>query len=115
MGHHLTMTIARRTKTVWASDITYIAMAEGWLYLSVVIDLYSRKVVGWSMSTRLKTVLVLQALMMALLIRKPPTGMIFHSDRGSQYCNHVFRGRLARYNIRQSMSRTGEGLTIIRR
>ncbi len=92
----------------WLSDISYIATAEGWLYLCVVIDLYSRKVVGWSMSTRLKTDLVLQALMMALMRRKPPEGMIFHSDRGSQYCSHAFRGRLARYRLRQSMSRKGD-------
>ena len=92
----------------WLSDISYIATAEGWLYLCVVIDLYSRKVVGWSMSTRLKTDLVLQALMMALVRRKPPEGMIFHSDRGSQYCSHAFRRRLKRYRLRQSMSRKGD-------
>ena len=92
----------------WLSDITYIATAEGWLYLCVVIDLFSRKVVGWSMSTRLKTDLVLQALMMGLMSRKPPEGMIFHSDRGSQYCSHAFRRRAQRHGLRQSMSRKGD-------
>jgi putative transposase len=99
--------VSQRDK-VWLSDISYIATAEGWLYLCVVIDLYSRKVVGWSMSTRLKTDLVLQALMMGLVRRKPPGGMIFHSDRGSQYCSHAFRRRLSRYRLRQSMSRRGD-------
>jgi transposase InsO family protein len=93
---------------VWASDITYIATAEGWLYLCVFIDLFSRKVVGWSMSTRLKTDFVLQALMMGILSRKPPKGLIVHSDRGSQYCGNVFRRRLNRYGYIQSMSRKGD-------
>jgi len=93
---------------VWVSDISYIATSQGWLYLCVVMDLYSRKVVGWSMSSRMKTDLVMQALMMALVRRKPPEGMIFHSDRGSQYCSHAFRRRLKRYRLRQSMSRKGD-------
>ncbi len=75
--------VSQRDK-VWLSDISYISTAEGWLYLCVVIDLYSRKAVGWSIGMRLKTDLVLQALMMGLVRRKPPEGMIFHSDRGSQ-------------------------------
>ena len=93
---------------VWVSDIVYVATSEGWLYLCVVIDLYSRKVVGWSMSSRLKTDLVLQALMMGLLRRKPPAGLIFHSDRGSQYCSHDFKKLLEKNEIRQSMSRKGD-------
>ena len=92
---------------VWASDITFVATSEGWLYLCVVIDLYSRKVIGWALSTRLKTDLVMQALLMALMNRKPPAGMMFHSDRGSQYCSHEFRRKLGRYKIHQSMSRKG--------
>ena len=96
------------TNQAWVSDISYIATAEGWLYLCVVIDLYSRKVIGWSMSRRMKTELVLQALMMALMRRKPPEGVIFHSDRGSQYCSQVFRERTKIYGMRQSMSRKGD-------
>ena len=92
----------------WLSDITYIATSEGWLYLCVVIDLFSRKVVGWSMSSRLKTDLVLQALMMGVMRRRPPKGMIFHSDRGSQYCSHAFRRRLQKYRLQQSMCRKGD-------
>jgi putative transposase len=90
---------------VWVSDISYVATSQGWLYLCVVIDLYSRKVVGWSMSSRMKADLVLQALMMGLMRRNPPAGLIFHSDRGSQYCSHDFKKLLEKNGIRQSMSR----------
>ncbi len=93
---------------VWVPDISYIATAEGWLYLCVIIDLYSRKVVGWSMSTSMRTELILQALTMALMRRKPPEGLIFHSDRGTQYCSHAFRGYSKSHGIRQSMSRKGD-------
>ena len=93
---------------VWASDITFIATAEGWLYLCVVIDLYSRKVVGWAMSTRMTTNLVLAAFMMAIMRRRPPEGLLFHSDRGSQYCSYAFRARMKRYGMVQSMSRKGD-------
>jgi len=92
---------------VWVSDITYIATAEGWLYLCVVIDLYSRKVIGWAMSRRMKTVLVLRALTMALMRRGWPPGVTFHSDRGTQYCSRAFRRKLNVYHLRQSMSRKG--------
>ena len=70
--------------------------------------MYSRKVVGWSMSSRMKTDLVLQALMMRLMRRNPPAGLIFHSDRGSQYCSHACRKLLKKHGIRQSMSRKGD-------
>ena len=76
---------------VYASDITYIWTQEGWLYLAVVLDLYSRKVVGWSMSSRMKVQLVCDALMMAVWQRHPTTGLIHHSDRGSQYASKTFR------------------------
>ena len=92
----------------WVSDITYVATSQGWLYLCVVIDLYSRKVVGWSMSSRIKTDLVLQALMMGLMRRNPPAELIFHSDRGSQYCSHAFKKLLEKHGICQSMSRKGD-------
>jgi putative transposase len=92
---------------VWVSDITYVATAEGWLYLAVVLDLCSRRVVGWAMGTRIDAQLVLSALMMALTRRKPSRGLIFHSDRGSQYASRVFRKATTHWKIQQSMSRKG--------
>jgi len=93
---------------VWVSDITYIPTAEGWMYLCVVLDLYSRRVVGWSMGQGLGVRLAVQALLMAVVRRRPPRGLVLHSDRGVQYCAAVFRRRLKDYGIRQSMSRKGD-------
>jgi len=92
---------------VWVSDITYVATDEGWLYLAAVIDLYSRQVVGWSMQPHMKTQLVSDALRMAWFRRHPAAGLIFHSDRGSQYCSHEFQSMLTGYGMRSSMSRKG--------
>jgi len=92
---------------VWSSDITYIATAEGWLYLCVVIDLYSRKVIGWAMGRTMQAALVVKALMMAIMRRGGPAGVIFHSDRGSQYASEELRGVLQRHGLEQSMSRKG--------
>jgi transposase InsO family protein len=97
-----------RVNAVWASDITYIATTEGWLYLAVVLDLCSRRAVGWSMSSRLSTELVLRAFWMAVLSRRPAKGLVFHSDRGSQYASHAFRGALRHTGVIQSMSRKGD-------
>ena len=94
--------------TVWVSDITYIPTAEGWLYLCSILDLHSRRVVGWSMSSRMTSDLVVKALLMAMMLRRPPQGLIFHSDRGSQYCSHVFPRWARCYGIRQSMSCKGD-------
>lgn len=91
----------------WASDITYIHTNEGWLYLAVVIDLFSRKIVGWSMSSRMKASLVCDALIMALWQRKPKPGLIVHSDRGSQYASHEYRKLLNNWQCIGSMSRKG--------
>ena len=91
----------------WVSDITYIWTAEGWLYLCVIIDLYSRKVVGWSISTRINADLLLMAFWHAVRLRNPGRGLIFHSDRGSQYCSNRFRNALKRFGMIQSMSRKG--------
>jgi len=91
----------------WAGDITYLMSSEGWLYLAVIIDLYSRSVIGWSMNTRMTADLVCDALEMALWRRCFPKGVIFHSDRGSQYCSHAYRDRLRTHQLRQSMSRKG--------
>ena len=89
---------------VWTGDITYIPSASGWLYLAVVVDLYSRKIVGWSLAKTMKTELVCRALKQALQTRRPETGLIFHSDRGSQYGSRRFRRLLKAAGIRQSMS-----------
>jgi putative transposase len=93
---------------VWSSDITYIATDEGWLYLAVVIDLFSRQVVGWSMKPHMRTELVDDALRMAWFRRHPTPGLIFHSDRGSQYCSQEFQNALGGYSMRSSMSRKGD-------
>jgi putative transposase len=95
---------------VWVSDITYIQTIEGWAYLAIVMDLYSRRIVGWSISKTMKTQLVENALMMAIGRRKPATGLIHHSDRGVQYACHEYRSLLARYGIISSMSRSGDCL-----
>ncbi|AOK16759.1 integrase [Burkholderia cepacia] len=93
---------------VWTSDITYLATAEGWLYLAVVIDLFSRQVVGWSMQPHMKAELVTDALRMAWFRRRPDAGVIVHSDRGSQYCSGLFQDTLKAYGMRSSMSRRGD-------
>jgi transposase InsO family protein len=93
---------------VYAADVTYLWTQEGWLYLAVVIDLCSRKVVGWSMSSRMKAKLVCDALQMALWRRRPKAGLIHHSDRGSQYASKAFRRLLKVHGIQGSMSRKGD-------
>ncbi len=93
--------------STWATDITYVWTGEGWLYLAVVLDLFSRRVVGWSMSEHIDTQLVLGALEMALEGRQPPQGLIHHSDRGSQYASAEYRQALACRGIQCSMSRKG--------
>ena len=91
----------------YVSDITYVWTQEGWLYLAVVIDLYSRKVVGWSMSSRMKADLVCDALKTALWQRKPGRGLIVHSDRGVQYASRPYTQLLSQYGCVGSMSRKG--------
>jgi transposase InsO family protein len=91
----------------WVGDITYISTGEGWLYLATVIDLYSRKIVGWSMDDTMKVSLVNDALNMAITYRNPPKGLIWHTDRGSQYASYSHRDLLLKNNIIQSMSRKG--------
>lgn len=89
----------------WVADITYIPTQEGWLYLAAVLDLYSRKIVGWAMSPNIDTDLVLKALQMALLHRQPPEDLVFHSDRGVQYASATFRRALYQAGLIPSMSR----------
>lgn len=91
----------------WVSDLTYIATAEGWMYLCIIMDVGSRKIVGWSLDKRMKADLVADALAMAIIQRRPPRGLIFHSDRGSQYCSSKVRRRLQYHRFTQSMSRKG--------
>jgi len=91
----------------WVSDITYVSTAEGWLYLATFIDLYSRKVLGWSMSARINTDLVLDAFRMALSKRGTKVTPLVHSDRGSQYASDAFRAELEFRGCLQSMSRKG--------
>ena len=98
----------QKPNTVWCADITYLWTMQGWLYLAVIIDLYSRKVVGWSMSNRIKSALVEQALCMAYLHRNPGEGIIHHSDRGSQYAGKAYQKLLKSYGMVCSMSRKGD-------
>lgn len=97
-----------RPNQAYASDITYIHTQEGWLYLAVVIDLFSRKVVGWNMSSRMTANLVCDALRMAIWQRKPAPGLIVHSDRGSQYASLEYRRLLKMHGCVGSMSRKGD-------
>ena len=92
---------------LWSGDITYIVTDEGWLYLAAVLDLHSRQVVGWSLQTHMQTSLVKDALLMACWRRRPAKGLIFHSDRGSQYCSDDFQRTLKQWGIVSSMSRKG--------
>jgi len=91
----------------WLADITYIFTAEGWLYLAAILDLYSRKIVGWAMRDHMRTELPLAALTMAIQRQRPQPGLIHHSDRGSQYASHEYQNALAATEIRPSMSRKG--------
>jgi len=93
---------------VYVGDITYLWTQEGWLYLAVVIDLYSRKVVGWSMGSRMKAQLVCDALMMAIWLRRPKAGLVVHSDRGTQYASKAYRRLLKAHGFIGSMSRKGD-------
>jgi transposase InsO family protein len=99
---------SNRPNALWCADVTYLWTLQGWLYLAVVIDLYSRKVVGWAMDNHLKASLVKEALLMAYWRRKPPKGLIHHSDRGSQYAGGEYQKMLKQYGMICSMSRKGD-------
>ena len=92
---------------VWLSDITYVPTTEGWLYLAAVMDLYSRRIVGWAMSDSLHRQLVIEALHMALATRQPLPGLLHHSDQGSQYASDEYQALLTQYQMVGSMSRKG--------
>ena len=98
---------AEAPNRVWTADITYIDTAEGWLYLAVVMDLFSRRIVGWAMAEHMLTSLVEEALKMALARRQPADGLLHHSDRGSQYASQDYRDLLQGAGIQVSMSRRG--------
>jgi putative transposase len=93
--------------SVYVSDITYIWTRKGWLYLAVVLDLFSRQIVSWSLSNRMTKKLIINALLMAIWRRRPAPGLIFHSDRGSQYCSTNFQKMLKTHKMVSSMSRKG--------
>ncbi len=95
---------------LWLGDITYVATHEGWLYLAVLLDAYSRRVVGWAMADHLRAALATDALAMALRARRPPPGLVHHTDRGSQYTAATYRATLADRAITASMSRSGNCL-----
>lgn len=92
---------------VWTTDITYVWTLQGWLYVAVIIDLFSRQVVGWAMDNHMRTSLCVNALQMAYWRRKPDKGLLHHSDRGSQYASKEYREHLAIMGMEQSMSRKG--------
>jgi len=91
----------------WAGDISYIWTREGWLYLAVMIDLRSHRVIGWAVSNRLKRDLAIRALDMAIALRRPPPGCIHHTDRGSQYCSYDYQKQLRKHGFEVSMSGKG--------
>ena len=92
---------------VWTTDITYLWTNEGWLYLAIVVDLYSRQIIGWSIQNHMRTQLCIDALAMAWWRRKRPQGLLHHSDRGSQYASHEYQARLKAFAMKPSMSRKG--------
>ena len=92
---------------IWVGDITYIKTGESWLYVAAIMDLYSRKIVGWAMGEHIDTALILKALFMALLHRQPPANLLFHSDRGVQYASADYRSALAQEGLLASMSGKG--------
>ncbi len=99
--------IADQPNQKWAGDITYIWTREGWLYLAVIVDLHSRRVIGWAVSNRMKRDLAIRALKMAIAFRSPPKGCIHHTDRGSQYCSHDYQKILRQNGFKVSMSGKG--------
>ncbi len=92
---------------VWAGDVTYLKTGEGWMYLAIVMDLFSRRIVGWHIDKRMTTDLVSKALINAYNLRQPGKGLVFHSDRGSQYTSKHYRKLLASYGMRASMGDVG--------
>jgi putative transposase len=92
---------------IWAGDITYLKTAEGWVYLAITMDLYSRRIIGWATDKRMTTSLISRAMIMAYNLRRPAEGLVFHSDRGSQYTSKAYGELLVEYGIRASMGDVG--------
>ena len=90
---------ANRPNQKWAGDISYIRTSEGWLHLAIIIDLYSRRVIGWAVSNRMNRDLAIRALDMAVALRQPPKGCIYHTDRGYQYCSNEYQKRLSKHGF----------------
>ncbi len=101
-------TVARPVDTTWVADITFVPTRAGWLYLAVVLDLASRRVLGWATSAQNDAALAVTAAARALAIRRPAAGLVHHSDRGSVYASHAYRALLAQHDVRCSMSRRGD-------
>lgn len=99
--------VATGPNQIWVADITYVSTAQNWVYVAAILDLYSRRIVGWAVSPHINTTLVMQALAMALTHRQPPAGLIFHSDRGVQYASSQYRQALEQAQLVASMSRQG--------
>jgi transposase InsO family protein len=97
----------KKPNRIWASDITQFRIGSGWLYLAVVMDLYSRRIIGWSMKTTLREELAIDALEMAIQTREEKTPLIHHSDQGSQYSSRGFMAKLKEYGIKSSMNQRG--------
>jgi transposase InsO family protein len=108
VARQFAVTAAARRDRVWISDITYVPTQGRWLYLAVILDLASRRVVGWAMRDSLEEALTLDALRMALADRRPAAGLVHHSDRGSHYASHAYRTLLAAHGVIRSMSRRGD-------
>lgn len=98
---------AEQPNRKWAGDISYVWTREGWLYLAIILDLHSRRVIGWAVSNRMKRDLAIRALKMAVALRQPLKGCIHHTDRGSQYCSHDYQKLLRQHGFRVSMSGKG--------
>jgi putative transposase len=107
IGRHF---VAPAPNQIWMADLTYIQTGEGWLYLAAILDLHTRKIVGWSMRETLHTEIALEALGMAIARQRPAPGLIHHSDRGIQYAAEAYRSALARSGVIPSMSRKGDCL-----
>jgi transposase InsO family protein len=99
---------ASRPDQIWVGDITYLAQGDRWLHLALLMDVYSRRIVGWSLSDRIDDSLTLAALSRALATRRPTTGLIHHTDRGAQYCSNSYRQALEQAGVVASMSRRGD-------
>jgi transposase InsO family protein len=99
--------VPQKSNQIWVSDLTYVATQEGWLYVAIILDLWSRRVAVWSSGTTLEASVAVAALQMALKQRHPPAGMIHHSDRGIQYASGQYRKILAQARLQPSMSRSG--------